>query len=219
MIADYFWKVIFIILLVIGLKFWFERRDEVNSYNKHLSALAEILESPTKKGDKACKRVAFQSMYHLHEIEKVKGEKFEIRTVMNEIEKDLNASREEISLIVDVLRENYSNAQDFGLFRSQESREALEEGRSMKVMSGPWKGEALDLGHFISPEINDTVQFHFINRLILPETVKAAMEFADITKDVRDRADRMKRAKILDVGSCDSIIRQYNTLRELSSRN
>ena len=45
------------------------------------------------------------------------------------------------------------------------------------------------------------------------------MEFADITKDVRDRADRMKRAKILDVGSCDSIIRQYNTLRELSSRN
>ena len=63
-------------------------------------------------------------MYHLHEIEKVKGEKFEIRTVMNEIEKDLNASREEIGLIVDVLRENYSN-EDFGLFRSQESREAL----------------------------------------------------------------------------------------------
>ena len=92
MIADYFWKVIFIVLLVIGLKFWFEWRDGVNSYNKHLSALAEILESPTKKGDKACKRVAFQSMYHLHEIEKVKGEKFEIRTVMNEIEKDLNAS-------------------------------------------------------------------------------------------------------------------------------
>ena len=88
MIADYFWKVIFIVLLVIGLKFWFEWRDGVNSYNKHLSALAEILESPTKKGDKACKRVAFQSMYHLHEIEKVKGEKFEIRTVMNEIEKE-----------------------------------------------------------------------------------------------------------------------------------
>ena len=55
MIADYFWKVIFIILLVIGLKFWFEWRDEVNSYNKHLSALAEILESPTKKATRHAK--------------------------------------------------------------------------------------------------------------------------------------------------------------------
>ena len=87
------------------------------------------------------------------------------------------------------------------------------------MTAGPWSGETLQLGHFISPEINDTIQFHFVNRLILPDTVKAAMEFADITKDVRDRADRMKRAKVLDVGSCDSIIRQYNTLRELSSRN
>ena len=86
-------------------------------------------------------------------------------------------------------------------------------------MTGPWKGESLELGLFISPEINDTIQFHFSNRLILPETVKAAMEFADITKDVRDRATKMKYAKVLDVGSWDSIIRQYNTLRELSSRN
>ena len=75
------------------------------------------------------------------------------------------------------------------------------------------------VGHFISPDINDTVQFHFANRIILPKSVKAAMEFADITKDVRDRADRMRRAKVLDVGSCDSIIRQYNTIRELSTRN
>ena len=110
-------------------------------------------------------------------------------------------------------------AQLLYIFKNEQSLEALEEGRGTKIMAGPWRGEPLELGHFISPEINDTIQFHFSNRLILPETVKAAMEFADITKDVRDRADRMKRAKVLDVGSCDSIIRQYNTLRELSSRN
>ena len=153
-------------------------------------------------------------------IEKVKGEKFEVRSVIEEIRKNVtDVSREEMGLIVDVLRENYNNARNFGLFKNEQSLEALEEGRGTKIMAGPWRGESLELGHFISPEINDTIQFHFVNRLILPETDKAAMEFADITKDVRDRADRMKRAKVLDVGSCDSIIRQYNTLRELSSRN
>ena len=220
MIADYFWKIIFLILLIIGLNFWFDWRDEVNSLNRHLNALTEIIENPTRKGDKACRTATFQSIFHLREIEKVKGEKFEVRSVMEEIRKNVtDVSREEMGLIVDVLRENYNNARNFGLFKNEQSLEALEEGRGTKIMTGPWKGESLELGHFISPEINDTIQFHFVNRLILPETVKAAMEFADITKDVRDRADRMKRAKVLDVGSCDSIIRQYNTLRELSSRN
>ena len=220
MIADYFWKVIFLILLIIGLNYWFDWRDEVNSLNRHLNALTEIIEKPTRKGDKACRTATFQSIYHLREIEKVRGEKFEVRTVIEEIRENVtDISREEMGLIVDVLRENYNNARNFGLFKNEQSLEALEEGRGTKIMTGPWKGESLELGHFISPEINDTIQFHFSNRLILPETVKAAMEFADITKDVRDRADRMKRAKVLDVGSCDSIIRQYNTLRELSSRN
>ena len=195
-------------------------RDDVNSLNRHLNALTEIIEKPTRKGDKACRTATFQSIYHLREIEKVRGEKFEVRTVIEEIRENVtDISREEMGLIVDVLRENYNNARNFGLFKNEQSLEALEEGRGTKIMAGPWRGEPLELGHFISPEINDTIQFHFSNRLILPETVKAAMEFADITKDVRDRADRMKRAKVLDVGSCDSIIRQYNTLRELSSRN
>ena len=220
MIADYFWKIIFLILLIIGLNFWFDWRDEVNSLNRHLNALTEIIENPTRKGDKACRTATFQSIYHLREIEKVRGEKFEVRAVIEEIRENVtDISREEMGLIVDVLRENYNNARNFGLFKNEQSLEALEEGRGTKIMAGPWRGEPLELGHFISPEINDTIQFHFSNRLILPETVKAAMEFADITKDVRDRADRMKRAKVLDVGSCDSIIRQYNTLRELSSRN
>jgi len=220
MIADYFWKVIFLILLIIGLNYWFDWRDDVNSLNRHLNALTEIIEKPTRKGDKACRTATFQSIYHLREIEKVRGGKFEVRTVIEEIRANVtDISREEMGLIVDVLRENYNNARNFGLFKNEQSLEALEEGRGTKIMAGPWRGEPLELGHFISPEINDTIQFHFSNRLILPETVKAAMEFADITKDVRDRADRMKRAKVLDVGSCDSIIRQYNTLRELSSRN
>ena len=220
MIADYFWKIIFLILLIIGLNYWFDWRDEVNSLNRHLNALTEIIENPTRKGDKACRTATFQSIYHLREIEKVRGEKFEVRAVIEEIRENVtDISREEMGLIVDVLRENYNNARNFGLFKNEQSLEALEEGRGTKIMAGPWRGEPLELGHFISPEINDTIQFHFSNRLILPETVKAAMEFADITKDVRDRADRMKRAKVLDVGSCDSIIRQYNTLRELSSRN
>ena len=220
MIADYFWKVIFLILLIIGLNYWFDWRDDVNSLNRHLNALTEIIEKPTRKGDKACRTATFQSIFHLREIEKVRGEKFEVSAVIEEIRENVtDISREEMGLIVDVLRENYNNARNFGLFKNEQSLEALEEGRGTKIMAGPWRGEPLELGHFISPEINDTIQFHFSNRLILPETVKAAMEFADITKDVRDRADRMKRAKVLDVGSCDSIIRQYNTLRELSSRN
>ena len=219
MIADYFWKIIFLILLIIGLKFWLEWKDENNTYKNNITALTEILESPPSKNDRQSQRLVFQSIFHLSQIEKIKGKKFEIRSVINEIVEQISISPEETSLIADVLRENYNNAEEFGLFKNEESLEALEEGRATRIMNGPWRGELLVVGHFISPDINDTVQFHFANRIVLPKSVKAAMEFPDITKDVRDIADRMRRAKVLDVGSCDSIIRQYNTIRELSTRN
>ena len=145
MIADYFWKVIFLILLIIGLNYWFDWRDEVNSLNRHLNALTEIIEKPTRKGDKACRTATFQSIYHLREIEKVRGEKFEVRTVIEEIRENVtDISREEMGLIVDVLRENYNNARNFGLFKNEQSLEALEEGRGTKIMAGPWRGEPLE---------------------------------------------------------------------------
>jgi len=93
------------------------------------------------------------------------------------------------------------------------------DGTSTLIIKGPWIGEKLEVGHYISPDINDTISFHLANRLLLPQTVKSAMQFADITIDVKERADRLKRAEVLDVGACDSIIQQYNTLRELATRN
>jgi hypothetical protein len=93
------------------------------------------------------------------------------------------------------------------------------DGTSASIISGPWKGEELAVGYYISPNINNTISLHLANRLLLPQSVKLAMQFADITIDVKERADRLKRAEILDVGSYDSIKQQYDTLRELSTRN
>jgi len=225
MIADYFWKIIFVIILIIGLKFWLDVNDKNNIYEKNLRALTEILETPPSKSDKQCQRLAFQSIFHLYEMDRIKrmkflffkGDKLDIGTVLKEIF-DADYLDAKNSLIKDVLEENYSTAEEFGLFENEQSLEALEEGRATKIMGGPWRGELLVVGHYISPDISKKVQFHFVNRIILPKSVKAAMAFADITKDVRDRADRLKRGGVLDTKSFDEIIIQYNTIRELSTR-
>ena len=46
--------------------------------------------------------------------------------MINEIVEQISISPEETSLIADVLRENYNNAEEFGLFKNDESLEALE---------------------------------------------------------------------------------------------
>ena len=65
----------------------------------------------------------------------------------------------------------------------------------------------------------DSISLHLANRLLLPQSVKWAMQFADVTNDVKERADRLQRAEILDTAAFDIIKHQYDTLRELSTRN
>ena len=222
MIADYFWKIIFTALIIVGFVYWKDWRDQGKEYEGHVAAMAELLDhSDSAKpfnDDEATSRI-FQSIYLLQKMEEHKGEKFSIDKIFEEAQEDSNNTKVVNNLLRDAFRQNYKKAKEYGLLEDEDAMSSLMDGTSTLIISGPWQGEELAVGHYISPNINDTISLHLTNRLLLPQSVKLAMQFADITNDVKERADRLKRAGILDVGSFDSIKQQYDTLRELSTRN
>ncbi|MDB4721466.1 hypothetical protein OAF65_07095 [Verrucomicrobiales bacterium] len=222
MIADYFWKIIFTALIIVGFVYWKDWRDQSKEYEGHVAAMAELLDhSDSAKpfnDDEAASRI-FQSIYLLQKMEEHKGEKFSIDKIFEEAQEDSNNTKVVNNLLRDAFRQNYKKAKEYGLLEDEDAMSSLMDGTSTLIISGPWQGEELAVGHYISPNINDAISLHLTNRLLLPQSVKLAMQFADITNDVKERADRLKRAGILDVGSFDSIKQQYDTLRELSTRN
>ncbi len=222
MIADYFWKIIFIALAIVGFVYYKDWRDQGKKYEANVAAIAELLDhsknaKPFNDGEAVSR--TFQCMYFLRKIEEHKGEKFSIDKIFEAAQEDSNNEKVVNNLLRDAFRKNYAIAKEFGVLDNEDAMSSLMDGTSTLILSGPWKGEELVVGHYISPSINDTISLHLANRLLLPQNVKLAMQFADITNDVKERAERLKRAGILDVGSFDNIKQQYDTLRELSTRN
>ena len=222
MIADYFWKIIFTAVVIVGFFYWKDWMNHNKEYERHMSELVELLDhskgAEPNNDYEAASRI-YRSIYLLRKMEENRVEKFSIDTVFKEFQEQSNNTRGVNNLIRDAFRENYKKDKEYGLFEDEDAKSSLMDGTSTLIISGPWSVEKLEVGHYISPDINDTISFHLANRLLLPQTVKLAMQFADITIDVKERADRLKRAEVLDVGACDSIIQQYNTLRELATRN
>jgi|TARA_B110000116_G_C16787179_1_gene561587 hypothetical protein len=222
MIADYFWKIIFTAFVIVGFVYWKDWRDQGKKYEAHVAVIAELLDHSANAkpfDDDEAESRTFQSIYLLHKIEEHKGEKFSIDKIFEEAQEDSNNTKAVNNLLRDAFRQNYKKAKEYGLLENENAMSSLMDGTSTSIISGPWKGEELAVGHYISPNINNTISLHLANRLLLPQSVKLAMQFADITIDVKERADRLKRAKILDVQSFDNIKQQYDTLRELSTRN
>ena len=222
MIADYFWKIIFIAFAIVLFTYWKDWRDHGKEYENYVAELAELLDhSENNKpfNDDAVATRMYRSIYLLRKLEENREEKFCMDQIFEEAQEGSNNPKIVNNLLRDAFRQNYSKAKDYGVFDDEGAMTSLMDGTSTLIMSGPWSGEELAVGHYISPDINDTISLHLANRLLLPQSVKLAMQFADITIDVKERAGRLKRAEILDVGSCDSIVQQYNTLRELATRN
>jgi hypothetical protein len=223
MIADYFWKIIFIALAITGFIYWKDWRDQSKEYESYVTEFAELMNHSENakpfNDDEAVSRM-YRSIYLLRKIEENKGEaKFSIDLIFEEAQEASNNPKIVNNLLRDALRQNYTKAKEYGVLNDEDAMSSLMDGTSTSIISGPWSGEELAVGHYISPDINDTISLHLANRLLLPQSVKLAMQFADITIDVKERAGRLKRAEILDVGACDNIEQQYDTLRELATRN
>lgn len=222
MIADYFWKIIFTAVVITGFIYWKAWRDGTKEYEGHVAAIAELLDHTDDakpfNDDEAASKI-YKSIYLLRKIEDHKGEKFSIDQVFEEAQEDSNNTKIVNNLLKDAFRENYKKAKEYGVLDDENAMSSLMDGTSTTIISGPWSGEELALGYYISPEIEDSISLHLANRLLLPQSVKLAMQFADVTNDVKERADRLQRAEILDTAAFDIIKHQYDTLRELSTRN
>ena len=112
--------------------------------------------------DEATSRI-FQSIYLLQKMEEHKGEKFSIDKIFEEAQEDSNNTKVVNNLLRDAFRQNYKKAKEYGLLEDEDAMSSLMDGTSTLIISGPWQGEELAVGHYISPNINDTISLHLNN--------------------------------------------------------
>jgi hypothetical protein len=147
-----------------------------------------------------------------------KGKKFEIREALNGATAINEASHRLADIVSDVAETNYKNAKGFGLLDDDDAMWRMEQGSAPVIVSGPWAGETAEIGYYIPPDINAAAATHMANRIIVPQSVKAAMPSGDLTKNIDDWAERLKNAQVLNLGDRENIKREYKLLQKAAKK-
>ena len=119
MIADYFWKIIFIALAITGFIYWKDWIDQSKEYESYVTEFAELMNHSENakpfNDDEAVSRM-YRSIYLLRKIEENKGEaKFSIDLIFEEAQEASNNPKIVNNLLRDALRQNYTKAKEYGL--------------------------------------------------------------------------------------------------------
>ncbi len=219
MFVDQFWKILFLALVATGCWFWWKASAKNKVYKVEVASLAEIIdtrpEAAPKTDEEAAGRV-YKALALLHSIASRKGEKFELRTALDDASEINGSSPYLADIVADVMEANYKNASAFGLLDDDDAIWRMEQGSAPKITRGAWEGEPAEVGYHIPPGFNASLATHLANRVLIPQSVKLAMRSSGMTKAIDDWAERMKKVEALTLGDRDEIKREYNALRKAS---
>ena len=222
MFIDQFWKIIFIALLGTGVFFWLQSNKKKKVYQLGVQELAEYIdvrpERMPKTDGEAAKR-SFQAINILIQMANKRGEKFEVREPLLEAAKFNQASEGLADILADVFEISFENAKGFGLMGDGDAHWSLEQGKAPIIAEGIWVGQTAEMGYHIPPGVNESLAKHLANRVLLPANVKAAIIAGDVTREVDNWAERLKRVEVLDLSEREQIKREYKALHELAKKN
>ncbi len=222
MFIDQFWKILFIALLATGGFFWLQSNKKKKIYQLEVAELAEYIdvrpERAPKTDEEAAKR-SFQAINLLIQMANKRGEKFEVRDPLLGAAKINEASEGLADLLADTFETSFKNAMGFGFLADEDALWALEQGNAPTIAEGIWAGQTAGMGYHIPPGVNESLAKHLANRVLLPANVKAAMIAGDVTREVDNWAERLKKVEVLDLSEREQIKRDYSALHELTKKN
>lgn len=222
MIAEHFWKVIFIAIFAVGCWFWWKDASAKKLHRQQIAYLAELIDvadGNEPKSDGETTERFFRALAAIEAIEFRQGEKFQLDATI-EAANALNDSPSGVKdLLERALVAAYRTArEDLKLFDDDDAISRLEEGARPKITAGPWAGQWAEAGYYIPPSVEESVANRICNRTLVPESVKGINANGAVTSTMNDWADRMKRAKILDIVAHKRISTEYDLLRKQSTR-
>ena len=87
MLADYFWKVLFAILVGVGCYFWLKSSSAKKTYRIQIAELSELLDmgdDNAPRSDAEAEQRTFKAIAQLRNMELRKGDKFDVTAALEE---------------------------------------------------------------------------------------------------------------------------------------
>lgn len=220
---QFFYKFMFLaVVTAAGVLWWVKSRHDIE-YNRQVGALATTMDrrlanplSPSGQAD----AMFLRSMVVLAEFRDLKRRGILDQDDTTYIYDALDAAGYnnplEINLIAENLKENLALCDETGVLSDGLGSQALLTGQPPRIQTGPFEGENLVISRRISPQLAPEVLNHPANFALTPAPQADLIWPYTLTDRILRTATDLKAARILDVGSVESIRQRSKEIREVN---
>lgn len=219
MIGEHFWKIVFVIALLIGGYFWYDNWQKQNESEGRMIAILDLIAENKALAEDATVEQAgvplFKLLVMLHNYEKyenVTDLKGVIDTIFDRAVEEEKLDESEIDAFKAAILTNRQLCDEYGVFDDSEGIMMMENGRSPKVAKGALKGDKLLIGHLVSPLLAPEAKNSFANLVITPESV-IGLQTEDPDRSVVNAAGRLRQIRAIGPSTLERIKKRERDLR------
>ena len=213
MIGEHFWKIVFVIALLVGGYMYYDRWQEKTESENRMIALLDLLEESKALPKAASIEKAgvplFKLMLQLHNYERyenVTDVEEMLDTIFKRAVEEQRLSNEEVDPFRVAIVTNLDMCEQYGIFEDPDALLMMENGRSPKVSRGAFKGDKLLIGHFVSPTLAPDAKNTLPNLVLTPETV-FGLQNDHIDRYVDHGAGRLRQIRAMSPSTYDRLMR------------
>lgn len=198
MIADNFWKIIFILIVLTGLVFWFKNHREKSNFKGTASQLADLVtfdeESRPRNAAEAQERF-YSAIALIHDSAESGIDTEELFAAAFEYN-DISNDGAEGSMVRNGLMEARGTAEKLGVL-ADDGIWTLRDGKAPTITAGPFKGEAAEITLHVPASIAPDAELFIGNFVLVPASVAAVARDLEVTEDVLHSSSKLFNAEII----------------------
>ncbi|MCB1096203.1 MAG: hypothetical protein KDN22_11560 [Verrucomicrobiae bacterium] len=219
MIGEHFWKIVFVIALLVGGYFYYDHWHKQNESENRMIAMLDLIEENKALPEDATVEQAgaplLKLMVNLNNYEtyeNVTNVKDLLDTIFKRAVTEERVAESEQEAFKTAILENRNLCRAYGVFDDSEGILMMENGRSPKVTKGAFKGDKLIVGHFVSPMLAPEAKNSFANLVVTPESI-FGMQTEEPDRSVISSAGRLREIRAIGPGTYERMKAKERDLR------
>ena len=219
MIGDHFWKIVFVIGLLVGGYFYYDRWHKQNESEKRMVVMLDLIQENKELPESASVEQAgvplFKLMVKIHNYgtyEKVTEFDELLKSIFKRAVQEERIAESDQEAFMTAILTNRKLCLAYGIFDGSEGILMMENGRSPKVTKGAFKGEKLIVGHFVPPMLAPEAKNSFANLVLTPESI-FALQNEDPDRGIISAAGQLREIRAIAPGTLERIKVKERDLR------
>jgi hypothetical protein len=219
MIGEHFWKIVFVIALLVGGYFYYDHWHKQNESEKRMIAMLDLIQENKELPENASIERAggplFKLMVKLQNYgtyENVTDFDGLLNSIFKRAVQEERVAESEQEAFKTAILTNRKLCLAYGVFDDSEGFLMMENGRSPKVNKGAFKGDKLIVGHFVPPMLAPEAKNSFANLVLTPESI-FALQNEDPDRGIISAAGQLRQIRAIGPSTLERIKVKERDLR------